>query len=225
MALVAVGSLSAAAVGQNAASSQNMPGDPLEIVTGPVVAVSTPAAREAVMQLLVRARNSYTLRSAGRGYDIKVTFTVNYPGQTDYDGVWEMEDLFDSQLGLRWTANAAAGFNATRISAHGTSYGEGTASAIPLRLQEARAALFDPIPSEANIARESIRTSAAVLNGAKLTCILLSAPAKTLTATAGRRWEESEVYRSAIRLTFPDAFAGPGALLRLRLRERLAVRK
>ncbi len=196
--LVAVSGLSATAFGQNAAFSQNAsriaaaPDDPLKIVTGPIEAVSTPAAREAVMQLLERARNSYALRSAGRGYDVKVTFTVNSQGLTDYDGAWEMEDLFDSQLGLRWTAKAAAGFQATRISAHGTFYGEGTASTIPLRLQEARAALFDPIPSEENIKRASIRTSPAVLNGAKLTCILLSGAGKAVTATAGRRWEETE---------------------------------
>jgi hypothetical protein len=161
-------------------------------VNGSIQVVSTPAGRVAVGQLLARARDSYALRTAGHGYDVKVTFTVNSEGQTDYDGAWEMEDLFDSQLGLRWTAKAAAGFQATRISSHGTSYGEGTGSTIPLRLQEARAALFDPIPSDANIKRESIRTSAAAFNGAKLTCILLSGLATTPTEVAGRRWEETE---------------------------------
>jgi hypothetical protein len=52
--------------------------------------------------------------------------------------------------------------------------------------------LFDPIPSGTNIRRESIRTSTAVFNGARLTCILLSGPGNTPTEAAGRRWEETE---------------------------------
>lgn len=185
--LVAVSGLSLAASAQNAAFN-----DPLEMATGSIQAVSEPAGREAVVQLLARARNNYALRSSGRGYDVKVTFNVNSQGQTDYDGAWEMEDVFDSQQGLRWTAKADAGFQAIRISSHGMSYGEGTASVIPLRLQEARAALFDPIAAEANIRRESIRTSTVSFNGAKLTCILLSGSGNAATTAVGRRWDETE---------------------------------
>jgi hypothetical protein len=189
--LVAASGLSIAASGENPSKIASVPGDPLEMATGHIRVVSAPADREAVVKLLARARNSYALRSAGRGYDVKVTFNVNSQGQTDYDGAWEMEDLFDPQQGLRWTAQAAAGFKVTRISAHGMSYGEGTASTIPLRLQEARAALFDPIPAEANIKLQSIRTSTA-LNGGKLTCILLSGSRSTAAAASGRRWDETE---------------------------------
>ena len=159
--LIAVAALSLAAFGQNPPRIAPVPSDPLELVTGQIQVVDTPASREAILQLLARARNSYALRSAGHGYDLKVTFTVNSGGQTEYDGAWEMEDMFDPQQGLRWTAKAAAGYTTTQISSNQTFYGEGTASTIPLRLHEARAALFDPIPSSGNADRALIRTSTA----------------------------------------------------------------
>jgi hypothetical protein len=174
-----------------------VPSDPLELVTGPIQVASTPASREAALQLLAHARNSYGLRSASQGYDLKVSFTVNSGGQTEYDGAWEMEDISDPQRGLRWTAKAAAGYTTTRIASNDMFYAEGTASDIPLRLQEARAALFDPMPSWGNVLRSSIRTSTATFNGAQITCILLSAsgtaaPNKVAAAASGRRWEETE---------------------------------
>jgi hypothetical protein len=132
------------------------------------------------------------LRSAGRGYNLKVSFTVNSGGQTEYDGVWRMEDVFDPDQGFRWTAKASAAYAITRISANGKFYGEETASYIPLRLQEARAALFDPIPSSGSVARASIRTSSAMFNGAQLICVLLSASGNAASPAAGRRWDETE---------------------------------
>ena len=152
------------------------------------------ANRAAVLRLLGRARDSYSLRSggsAGRGYDLKVIFTVNSGGQTEYDGAWEMEDVFDPKQGLRWTAKVSGAVSGayaiSRISSNGMLYGEETGSYIPLRLQEARAALFDPIPASGNVARSSIRTSDAVFNGTQLTCILLSASGKAANAAEGRR--------------------------------------
>ena len=74
-------------------------------------------------------------------------FTVNSGGQTEYDGAWEMEDMFDPQQGLRWTAKAAAGYTITQISSQEDVLREKEhGRTIPLRLQEARAALFDPMP-------------------------------------------------------------------------------
>jgi hypothetical protein len=163
-----------------------------ELVTGPARIVDTPADRDAIVQLLARVRNSYALQGAGRGYDLKVAFTANSLGQTQYDGAWTMEDLFDPRQGLRWTASAAAGFTVTRISSSGTSYSEGTTGPIPLRLQEARAALFDPIPSASNVKRQSIRTSTVARTGATLTCVLLSGSGNAANAAAGRRWDETE---------------------------------
>ena len=161
--LIAAAGLSLSALGQGALRPVPLPDDPLEMVKGPGSAVKTPANRAAVLKLLERARGSYALRSAGQGYDLKVTFTVNSGGQPECDGVWEMEDVFDPQQGLRWTATASATYEITRIYSNQKLYGEETATHIPLRLQEARAALFDPIPSAKNIARASIRISQTLL--------------------------------------------------------------
>ena len=183
--LIAAGGLSLATFGQNAPRIASIPSDPLEMVTGKIKVVNTAARRKAAVDLLGRARNSYALRSAGRGYDLKVTFNVNSGGQTDHDGAWEMEDVFDPEQGLRWTAKAADAYTITQILSNAMSYGAGTASYIPLRLHEARAALFDPIPSTANVDRALIRTSKAIFNGAQLTCVLLSAQATTQPRTWG----------------------------------------
>jgi len=188
---IAAGGLSLGAFAQKGLRTSPVPDDPLEIVAGRIRAVHAGARRTDVVSLLGRARDSYALRGAGRGYDLKVTFTVNSGGQTEHDGVWQMEDLFDPNQGHRWTARSGA-YAITRISSNGMLYGEETAAHIPLRLQEARAALFDPIPSLERVNRASIRTSKAIYNGAQLTCVLLSGPRKTGTAAPGRRWNETE---------------------------------
>jgi hypothetical protein len=190
--LIVAGGLSLQASGQNAPRTPPIPSDPLETVIGPIRVVKARAPRAAALQLLDRARNGYGLRSAGRGYDLKVSFTVNSGVQTEYDGVWEMEDVFDPRLGLRWTARSSGSYAITRISSHGMLYGDDTASYVPLRLQEARAALFDPIPSSENVKSALVRTSTATFTGAQVSCVLLSSPGKAATAAPGRRWDETE---------------------------------
>ncbi len=175
---------------QNALKIAAIPSDPLEMASGPIQVVDTAAGREAVVQLLDRARNNYDLRGGSHGYDLKVSFTASSGGQTDYDGAWEMEDIFDPQQGLRWTAKAAAGYSTTQIASNDMFYGEATADTIPLRLHEARGALLDPMPSDASVDRDLIRMSTATFKGVELTCVLLSASGNTLTL--GRRWEETE---------------------------------
>ncbi len=188
----AAAGLSLTALGQNVRGIAPLPGDPLEMVTGPTQVAATAASREAALQLLARARSNYALKSAGHAYDLKITFMVNSGGQTEYDGAWEMEDLFDPQQGLRWTAKAEAGYTMTQISSHGMLFGDGTSSTIPLRLQEARAALLDPIPSTANAGHGLIRVSTSAFNGAPVSCVLLSGLGNAATATPSRRWEETE---------------------------------
>jgi hypothetical protein len=187
--LVAACGLSLAAFGENLPRIAPVPADPLELVTGHI---DTPASREPALQILARAREGYAYRSAGQSYDLKVSFTVNSGGQTEHDGAWEMEDIFDPQQGLRWTAKTASGYTTTQISSQGMFYREGTSSIVPLRLQEARAALFDPIPSTGGVDRDVIRTSTSVFKGAQVTCLLLSGSGNAPAATAGRRWEETE---------------------------------
>jgi len=190
--LIVAGGLSSAAFGQAALETVRMSGDPLEMVTGQISTVDAPDSRTAILRLLGRARNSYGLRSAGSAYDLKIAFTVNSGGQTEYDGAWKMEEVFDPRQGFRWTANAAAGYAITRIAGVGTLYGEETEDHIPLRLHEVRAALFDPIPPAENLVRASIRTSTAAFNGTELTCVLISGPGNAAGSAPGRRWDESE---------------------------------
>src|SRR6202035_4060880 len=128
------------------------------------------ASRDAVVQLLDRAKNNYNLRSAGQGYDLKVSFTVNSGGETAFDGAWEFEDVFDPKQGQRWSAKSASGYAAMEINSNQKFYGEGPPGAIPLRLHEARAALLGPM---GNLTR-SIRTSSASFHGVQVTCVLLS---------------------------------------------------
>jgi hypothetical protein len=195
MASIRVLSFAAAALtafGQNAMRVAPVPGDPLEMVGGAIQVASTPAIREGALQLLARARTNSVPRNAGSAYSLKVAFTVDSGGQTQYDGAWEMEDLFDPQQGLRWTATTSAGYTITEISAKKMFFSEGTSNIIPLRLQEARAALFNPIPSPANVNRGLVRISTTTFNGAQLTCVLLSGSGNVATASPGRRWEETE---------------------------------
>jgi hypothetical protein len=177
---------------QNAPKIAPIPADPLELVTGPVEVANSRTARAAAVELLDRARTNYALRSARQAYDLKISFTVNSGGQTEYDGAWQMEEMYDPQQGTRWTAQAAAGYATTQISSKDMSYGEGTSSVIPLRLHEARAAMLGPMPDTKNVELGLIRTSTVTFNGAQLTCVLLSGSGNPGTATPGRRWEETE---------------------------------
>jgi len=169
-----------------------VPNDPLELATSSVREIKSPAKRSDLVQLLERARHNFDLRSGPQGYDLKVRFTVDSGGQTEYDGAWKMEDIFDPKLGHYWTADTSGSYAITRISSHEKLYGEETADPIPLRLQEARAALFDSIPAAKSIGNAAIRKSAAVFNNTRLTCLLLSSSEVGGRAIPGRRWDESE---------------------------------
>jgi hypothetical protein len=189
--LIACGALPLAGFSQIAPRIALVPSDPLELVTGPVQVVA-PTDRSTTLQLLGRVRRNFALRSSVTAYELKVKFTVDSVGQTNYDGDWEMDDVFSPQQGLRWTAKAAAGYTTTRISSQGGLQGEGTASLIPLRLHEVRGLLYDPLPSPTYADGGSIRISRETFRGVPLTCILLSRSRNPAYPTTGRAWEESE---------------------------------
>jgi hypothetical protein len=180
------------AFGQSAPRIAPVPRDPLELASEQIQGLGASPNRQTILQLLGRARGNFALRSAGQAYDLKVSFTVDSQGQTNYDGFWEMEDLFVPEQGHRWTAKAASGYTITAISSAGKTYAEGTANAIPLRLFEARGLLFDPIQSPAYANRGSIRMSTASFHAAMVICALLSRSPETANAAAGRGWDESE---------------------------------
>lgn len=45
---------------------------------------------------------------------MKVSFTASSGGLTQYDGAWEMEQMFVPNLGTRWTAKTE-GYSTTQI--------------------------------------------------------------------------------------------------------------
>jgi len=190
--LIVWGSLPLTIFGQIAPKIAPVPRDPLELATSQIQASDTPASRDAALQLLARARANFALRSARQAYDLKVSFTVDSLGQTNYDGAWQMEDLFAPGQGHRWTATAASGYTTTGIATAGDIYQDGTAADVPLRLLEARGVLFDPMQSPAYAQRGSIRMSTASFHGAAMTCLLLSRSRNTAALAPARDWEETE---------------------------------
>ncbi len=167
-----------------------LPPNPLELVTGIVENVETPAARQAVVKLLDQAR-SHQLHAAGRSYRLRVRFTVNSGGQTEYDGEWTWDQVFDPKLGSRWTAQSSSGYSRTEIDTIDSAYAEGTQGAtIPLRLHEARAAVLGPIGTNSD--QKALRVANVDYRGSRLTCILLTEPINMRSAIVGRRWEERE---------------------------------
>lgn len=180
-----------AAPGNRAPRPTAVRADPLELAAGRIRTVQTRAERAKVLDLLMRTRALYEVRAAGRSYDLKVSFQVDSGGETKYDGAWRMEEVFDPKLGARWTAGTA-GYSITRLSAGAKFYGDHPADYVPLRLHEARAALFDPMPSAEFAARAMIRTASGVFHGEPVTCVLLSTPLKGARPIRGRHWDEAE---------------------------------
>jgi hypothetical protein len=91
--LVVASGLPLVVFGQGAARLAPVPADNLELVPGPVHEATTEDDRSAALQLLGRAHDNFSLRSAHTAYDLKVAFTANSLGQTNYDGDWEMQDV------------------------------------------------------------------------------------------------------------------------------------
>jgi len=162
-----------ASFGQTTPRMAPVPGDPLELVAGHTPRAETAATRDAALRLIAGARTNYSLRSDGQGYDLKVTFAVDSQGQTELDGAWDLEDVYVPCRDC--TGRARHGrilHDRSRVARD--LYNEGTERAVPLRLEEVRGILLHPLPSDAYASRESIRTSSATLNGALVTCVLLS---------------------------------------------------
>lgn len=168
------------------------PADASDIVHGDIQTADSVETRTQALDLLQRARYSYTLRSAAVAYELKTSFTVNSGGATQFDGAWQMEDTYDPAQGLHWTASNGNAYSITEITSKGRSFVDSTLNYIPLRLHEARAALFGPIPSPEAVQNDTIRTAPAVYQGVAVTCVLLSPLGPSTANTAGRSWEETE---------------------------------
>jgi hypothetical protein len=187
-----VAGLPATAAGQETPRVTSIPRDPLELAAGQIEPAESVAQRSAALQFLSKGRNSYLLRNLHQPWDLWVRFSVDSLGQTSYDGEWEMEDVFAPGQGLHWTAKSAAGYEITGIFGTKQNYAEASADVVPLRLQEARAMLYNPLPSVAYAEQGSIRTVAATFHAAPVVCVLLSSSRNASRPPDQRGWEESE---------------------------------
>lgn len=184
--------LSGAASAQTAPQVAPVPRGAFEVAAGPIENAETVAQRDAAVKILSKGRNSYALRNYRQAWDLKVRFTVESGGQTSNDGAWEMEDIFSPGQGLHWTAKSAAGYSITGIFGASQNYAEATTSVAPLRLQEARAMLYNPLPSIEFANRGSIRTVSSTLGSTPVVCVLLS-PSRAIPHPLNQRaWGESE---------------------------------
>lgn len=161
-----------------------VPSDPLELVTGNAQPVQDVNQRAEIITLLENAYQRSNVRA--QPYDLKTTFTVT--GSLS-PGVWQMEDTSPGPGLYRWTVQSPS-FSAVNLSANHIFYGSQPATGLPLRLVQAREAIFYTKPFVGP--RATLRTANASLNGADLVCALIAHNAMSHAGTGGRLWEEEE---------------------------------
>ncbi len=171
----------------NALPESPVPSDPLELATGEVQVVQTPEQRAQVLQLLRRARLLSNVRA--QPYDMKTTFTSF--GQGANEGAWQMEDISPGAGLYRWTAQGN-NYSVVNLYKDQVLYSTQPAGSVPLRIQQLRTAIFFAYLGPAYLQQAAMRTTSGSLNGAELSCALLSGRAEVAPATPGRRWEETE---------------------------------
>ncbi len=162
-----------------------VPADPLELVTGESQPVQSVTERAEIVNLIISARRHGNVRLSP--YDLKTRFTAF--GSSGSDGSWELEDTSPGAGLYRWTAQGPS-YSALNLYNNGVLYSNQPAASVPLRLAQVRAALFFVQPMLGP--RATIRTASASLNGAELTCALVSHGLLRKNASGGRNWEESE---------------------------------
>lgn len=162
-----------------------IPSDPLELARDNAQSAESAEQRAAVMDLLSRARSVSNVRA--RGYDLKVTFTSS--GTTPSDGVWTLEDTSPGANLYRWSADGP-GYSAVYLSVGRLQYGNRPTGAVPLRLAQARDAIFPEYPNIGKYA--SLRTTDASLSGVALRCVLILKGVGGAVVKGGRRWDEVE---------------------------------
>ncbi len=175
------------ALNYDAIARPPIPADPLEMVTGAAQPTENAQQRIAALTLLSQARELSNVRA--QPYDLKTSFTAS--GATASDGSWTLEDASRGHA-YRWTATGPnyAAVNLYPDGVENGLYGNQPGGILPLRLLQARAAIFFAYPRVGP--RTSVRTATGYLNGAEQHCVLLAILAGTRTFTGARNWEESE---------------------------------
>jgi hypothetical protein len=171
----------------NAISRPPIPPDRMELVTGAPLAVTNAEQRMAAVSLLSKAHELSNVRA--QPYDLKTSFTAS--GGLASDGSWMLQDTSRARM-YRWTANGP-NYSAINLYPNAVAnglYGSRTSGVLPLRLIQARSAIFFAIPNIGTQA--SVRTAKGELNGAEQECVLLVIGAGNRSFTGGRNWEEAE---------------------------------
>src|SRR5580658_4323993 len=190
--VAACGLLAHAALCQSGPNIARVPENPLELASSGVRIVDAPEERDALIRLMDKARSYYTLKDARQAYHLKTSFTVTSGGRTEFDGDWQLDEMFSPSLGVRLTARTA-GYVFEQLKTSNLTYQKTPAGTFPLRLHEAHGHLLGSLESTKNMRRDLIRTVAASLNGAPVTCLLFSDARRSSEAGApGRLWQERE---------------------------------
>jgi hypothetical protein len=161
-----------------------IPEDPLELVAGNAEPVQDASRRAALASLLAKARALSNVRAYP--YDLKTTFTAL--GTQNSDGNWQLENASIRKV-YRWTAQGP-GYSIINVNKDGLLYSSQPGAPIPLRLAQARAAIFYV---EALIGpHASVRATQASVNGMVVTCVLIGRMSAPIAVTGNRVWNESE---------------------------------
>jgi hypothetical protein len=186
------GILTQIAFSQSVQNIARVPENPLELASSGVHVVDSPEERDGLIRLMEKARSYYAFKDARQAYHVKSSFTVTSGGKTEYDGDWQLEEIYSPSLGVRLTARTA-GSVFEQIKTSTSHYQDTPGGNFPLRLHEARGHLLGPLESNRNMHRDMIRTVSASLNGAQVTCLLFSDGRRSWDAGApGRLWQERE---------------------------------
>jgi hypothetical protein len=163
-----------------------LPSDPLELVPRNAQLVESAEDRAAAITVLERARQLSNVRA--QPYDLKTSFT-SY-GTSSSDGSWNLEDMSPERDVYRWTAQGPS-YSATYLYRNKLLSADQPARALPLRLAQARDALFFIYPWTGRFT--SLRTANASLAGAELRCVLVNQGFQDRQPPAGGRgWDEAE---------------------------------
>ena len=172
----------------NALPRPAVPADPLDPVTGGAQPVQTAEQRSAVVTLLAKARELSNVRA--QPYDLKTTFVTS--GGLPSDGSWTLEDISPGRGLYRWTAQGPnyAAVNLYNNGTQGMLYSNQPGGVLPLRLVQAREAIFFNVGSVGP--RAPFRTAVGYVNGAAQNCVLVGQITPSQTSGGGRNWGDSE---------------------------------
>jgi hypothetical protein len=188
VAVLIVSALSAGFVGAQTKQVAPVPGDPLELATGPATIANTPEKRSAILNLLERARQNNNLHVNGMNpFDLKASF--NSSGSAGNSGPGALEESWLSGAKWRWSEQLGS-YSQLRIFQKGVAYDSNPGSYQPLRLQMIRQAIFWPVAG--NFANNMIRVAEASWNGKPVTCALIAGPRAKASQETGRQWIEEE---------------------------------